>query len=169
MTTRVTKRKRTSPIWMLPKNQFIDLIKKANRMKDVLDYFGICSKGGNFRTAKERINFLGLDISHFATRIESSKISRATSIEDFKNNWLSKNSTKSRGCIKRNLLKFKLMEWICSECGNNGTWCNKELILHLEHKNGISNDHRLENLCFLCPNCHSQTKTYAGKNCLAKT
>ena len=32
------------------------------------------------------------------------------------------------------------------------------------HINGINNDHRLENLRFLCPNCHSQTSTYAGKN-----
>lgn len=29
--------------------------------------------------------------------------------------------------------------------------------------NGISNDHRLFNLRFLCPNCHSQTSTYCGK------
>jgi hypothetical protein len=34
----------------------------------------------------------------------------------------------------------------------------------LEHVNGINNDHSLENLCFLCPNCHSQTSTYCGKN-----
>ena len=30
--------------------------------------------------------------------------------------------------------------------------------------NGKNNDHRIENLRFLCPNCHSQTATYAGKN-----
>jgi 5-methylcytosine-specific restriction endonuclease McrA len=40
----------------------------------------------------------------------------------------------------------------------------KPLSLHLDHKNGKNNDHRIENLRFLCPNCHSQTATYAGKN-----
>ena len=33
-----------------------------------------------------------------------------------------------------------------------------------EHINGINNDNRIENLALLCPNCHSQTDTYAGKN-----
>jgi hypothetical protein len=28
----------------------------------------------------------------------------------------------------------------------------------------VHNDNRLSNLRFLCPNCHSQTDTYAGKN-----
>src|SRR5690606_17948485 len=36
--------------------------------------------------------------------------------------------------------------------------------LQLDHINGISNDNRIENLRILCPNCHSQTATYAGKN-----
>jgi hypothetical protein len=29
---------------------------------------------------------------------------------------------------------------------------------------GKHNDNRIENLCFLCPNCHSQTSTYCGKH-----
>ncbi len=30
--------------------------------------------------------------------------------------------------------------------------------------NGESRDHRKENLRLLCPNCNSQTKTFAGRN-----
>lgn len=33
----------------------------------------------------------------------------------------------------------------------------------MDHINGIHNDHRIENLRLLCPNCHSQTKTFAGR------
>lgn len=74
------------------------------------------------------------------------------------------NSPHSRNTLKKRILKNKLIEYKCFECGNTGEWNGKPITLQLEHKNGISNDNRLENLCFLCPNCHSQTETYAGKS-----
>ena len=45
-----------------------------------------------------------------------------------------------------------------------GVWLDEPITLQLDHINGINNDHRIENLRILCPNCHSQTSTYAGKN-----
>jgi len=70
----------------------------------------------------------------------------------------------NRGRLKIRLVNEKILEYVCSDCGNKGEWNGKKLVLQLEHKNGINNDNRLENLAFLCPNCHSQTKTYAGNN-----
>lgn len=37
------------------------------------------------------------------------------------------------------------------------------LVLQVEHKDGDRLNNLLSNLCFLCPNCHSQTPTYGGK------
>ena len=66
--------------------------------------------------------------------------------------------------LKVKLLKSGLKSNDCEECGQNEIWNNKKLIMHLDHINGKSDDHRIENLKMLCPNCHSQTETYAGRN-----
>ena len=78
------------------------------------------------------------------------------------------NSSTGRRHIKQRLLDEKLIPYVCAECGNKGLHNDKVLVLQLEHKNGIASDNRLINLCFLCPNCHSQTDTYAGKSTKGK-
>jgi len=51
----------------------------------------------------------------------------------------------------------------CSECKNT-QWNKKEIPLELDHIDGNSSNHLLDNLRLLCPNCHAQTETYRGKN-----
>jgi hypothetical protein len=65
--------------------------------------------------------------------------------------------------LKKRLLDAGILKYKCYEC-NIKTWRKKKLVLQLDHINGIGNDHRRKNLRLLCPNCHSQTSTYAGKN-----
>ena len=67
------------------------------------------------------------------------------------------------GKLKKRLLDSNILKNVCSECGVN-EWNKKTLVLHLDHKDGNSSNHRLNNLRMLCPNCHSQTDTYCGKN-----
>jgi hypothetical protein len=43
-------------------------------------------------------------------------------------------------------------------------WDGKSIVLQLEHKDGNSENNSVTNLCLLCPNCHSQTSTFTGKN-----
>lgn len=96
---------------------------------------------------------------HYQGLVEHSK-SRRTSNE----NMFVENCTIARHHIKKRLILENLVPYKCDDCGINGEWNGKTLVLQIEHKNGISNDNRLENLSFLCPNCHSQTKTYAARN-----
>ena len=65
--------------------------------------------------------------------------------------------------LKMRLLSATLLRNECYECGLV-TWRDKPLALELDHTNGNKRDNRLENLRMLCPNCHSQTSTYAGRN-----
>jgi hypothetical protein len=52
---------------------------------------------------------------------------------------------------------------ICNICKLLPEWNGKPLILELDHINGISSDNTLSNLRLICPNCHSQTDTFCGK------
>jgi 5-methylcytosine-specific restriction endonuclease McrA len=72
-------------------------------------------------------------------------------------------SGKSRHNIKNRLMRAGLLHNRCDECGI-AEWRGKPLVAHIDHINGIKDDHRLENLRMLCPNCHSQTETYSGHN-----
>ena len=74
------------------------------------------------------------------------------------------NSMLNTSQVREIILKEKLLPYVCDKCGNEGIWCDEPVTLDLDHKNGDSRDHRLENLHFLCPNCHSQTPTFKGKN-----
>lgn len=71
--------------------------------------------------------------------------------------------------IKELIIKNNLLLYKCELCNIHSTWNNQPLSLHLDHINGINNDNRIENLRFLCPNCHSQTPSYCGKNNNGKT
>jgi Zn finger protein HypA/HybF involved in hydrogenase expression len=60
-------------------------------------------------------------------------------------------------------VRLGLLEESCHECGIT-EWRGKPLSLCLHHINGINDDNRIENLAVLCPNCHSQTENFAGRN-----
>ena len=77
---------------------------------------------------------------------------------------LVENSTyKDATKLKKRLIKEGIKEYKCEKCGIT-EWQGEPISLQIHHINGIHNDNRLENIQILCPNCHSQTDTYSGKN-----
>lgn len=63
------------------------------------------------------------------------------------------------------LKKFLVEEFgeKCAECGQEGTWNNKPLVLQLDHIDGDSDNNFPKNLRLLCPNCHTQTENFGSK------
>lgn len=91
--------------------------------------------------------------------------STATPIEEL----FIENSKVSTSSIRKRVISENLLPYMCSveQCSlhvENPTWLGVSISLHLDHINGTRNDHRLYNLRWLCPNCHSQTATYCGRN-----
>ena len=67
--------------------------------------------------------------------------------------------------LKIRLLRDGLLEARCygEVCGLT-EWKGKPISLQLDHINGDKRDHRIDNIRLLCPNCHSQTDSFAGRN-----
>lgn len=55
----------------------------------------------------------------------------------------------------------------CQKCGLSD-WLEQPITLELEHIDGDHKNNVKENLLILCPNCHSQTSTWKGKNMVKK-
>jgi hypothetical protein len=70
---------------------------------------------------------------------------------------------RSRHHVKSRLLSAGLKRERCETCGLTD-WRGAPIAFELHHVNGDGLDNRLENLVLLCPNCHSQTDTWGGRN-----
>jgi len=58
---------------------------------------------------------------------------------------------------------FEEQKSCCNKCGIS-EWFAKPITLELEHKDGNNKNNIRDNLEGLCPNCHSTTDTWRGRN-----
>lgn len=151
-------RPRTSVIWQMPADEFRALVARCRSINEVLAHFGLQSRGHNYRTFMRRAAEDGIDLTHIR--------------ENRPRNWrlpspleqLLVNGRAYHGYkLKRRLLNAGMLDEVCAQCGIGPEWNGKPLSLQLDHVNGDHLDNRPENLRLLCPNCHSQTETFAGK------
>lgn len=146
--------KKRNILWTIPLNEIKESIEISDSYSNCLDNLGLYDyiSSGYISILKKIIEENNFDISHFVNifpkKIELSEI-------------MVENSKHSRWTLKKKLIEGNIIEYKCQICGLENNWNDKELVLVLDHINGIPNDHRLENLRFLCPNCNSQTPTFS--------
>jgi Zn finger protein HypA/HybF involved in hydrogenase expression len=150
-------------IYKLSDEQFVELLKKSSTISEVLFKLGYVVKGNSwgYSQVKRRMDDLGLDYSILKGKSAAMKTNKLNAIR--KEDILKENCKHQRTVLRRYVIKNNLIPYKCAICGCT-EWQGRTLSLEIDHVNGINDDNRLENLRFLCPNCHSQTSTYGSRN-----
>lgn len=129
---------------------------------DALRALGYRPVGHNIRTLQRWAKVWSISTEHFdpnAAR-RRTKGMRAVPLEQI----LVEGSTYSRGHLKRRLYDEGVKERRCEMCGQGEDWHGRRMSLILDHVNGRAQDHRLENLRIVCPNCAATLDTHCGRN-----
>lgn len=144
--------------------QFINAVKNNTSIAGTLRSLNLKITGANYKTVKTNVKRLNLDTTHWSgcghLKGKNHNWSKKQNLSDIlvqDSNFISTHHLKWR-LINEGVLTYK-----CDVCGIT-EWNNKQIILQLDHINGNNTDNRIENLKLLCPNCHSQTPTFSGKN-----
>lgn len=150
-----------SKVYQVSDEDFKEIIANANSYSDCLRALGLTTRGGSSSDIlKRRILELECSVEHFG-KMQIKSPNAKYDLDEI----LVENSTYANiSRLKIRLINEGRLEYKCACCGNIGEWQGQKLTLQLDHINGKNNDHRIENLRLLCPNCHSITETYAGKN-----
>ena len=118
--------------------------------------------GGNYRTFYKYVKEYELDTSHFTG--QKTNIGNKNNVGLNKEEYFTKDKLIKSSELLKKLLSLGLKEYKCEnpECGIS-EWHGKAIKLQVHHIDGDHFNNEIENLMLLCPNCHSQTDTYAGK------
>jgi hypothetical protein len=147
------------------KDTLIELCKNSTSVTMVMRKLNLKIAGGTHSYISKLLKKFNIDTSHFLGRASNfgknhtggrSKRLADTILVD---NYIERERHK---ILKRALLELNVKHE-CVECGIGPIYNNKPITLQVDHINGDWSNNKIENLRFLCPNCHSQTPNHGGK------
>lgn len=140
------------------------VIANSLSIADVLKNLEMSITTANYRAFHKAVKVYDLNINHFLGQAHlKNQIRNIKTTIPLNQILVEDSSYLGISQLKKRLIKEGLLTYKCYECGLT-KWRNKNISLQLDHINGIHDDHRIENLRLLCPNCHSQTETFCSKN-----
>lgn len=126
------------------------------------DWEEICEYYERGHSAADCQRRFGITVSAWSGAVATGRIQTRPRLEPL-DAVLANGRPRSRRHVKARLLAAGLKEPRCETCGLS-KWRSKPIALELHHINGDGRDNRADNLVLLCPNCHSQTANWGGRN-----
>lgn len=158
-----------SKLYQFTPSELQQLLDESNSYSDVLRKVGMNPKGSNTDTLKKIITEYNLNTDKM--NVNRKKLYQKNAILTHQKNTIplvdiiiyNKYPNYNSSKLLKRLVKEGYKEYKCEKCGIN-EWMGQPISLQLHHKDGNHCNNLINNLCFLCPNCHSQTDNYSGKS-----
>lgn len=134
-------------------------INESLSIREVLLKLGLRATSGNYRVFHRFVKNNNINTDNLVGPHKSVTGVIRTQTNDYLTNSKPISSFK----LKERLIKENIKENRCEVCGLT-EWQNKPLSCQLHHIDGNNCNNNINNLIMLCPNCHSQTETFSGRN-----
>ena len=151
-----------------------ELCANSYSLAEVLKKAGRKPGGGTQETLQKKIAEFEINISHFTGQLWNKRKTKETDERIAQQSANQEkyqleevfclNSPVTQRVLRGYVERHNILEHKCQFCGCDGHWLKTEIALEIDHINGDNKDNRIENLRYLCPNCHATTDTYRGKN-----
>lgn len=139
-----------------------EAVAASRSYSEVLRRLGMRPAGGNHAVLRRYVDEVWrIPTDHFdaGASVRRAPTKRARPLNEI----LVRDSGYSRGNLKTRLFTEGLKERRCEMCGQGELWRGRWMSLILDHINGVPDDHRLENLRIVCPNCAATLDTHCGR------
>ncbi|GAA2675208.1 HNH endonuclease signature motif containing protein [Streptomyces lunalinharesii] len=141
-------------------------VSASTSMYGVLRHLGLEVVGGHHTHISRRVRAYGIDTSHFTPVVRTARMrdnQRRRRAEEILVETTSTQARRTSNTRLKRALRERGAQECCALCGIAPVWQGKPLPLEVDHVDGNWRDNRIENLRFLCPNCHSTTDSYRGR------
>lgn len=162
-TSHFVRGRRQGPL-TLPRPELASAVASSTSVAGLLRTLGIADTTAARQRVRRSLDLHGLSITHFTGQshfLGTVSPHRKTADEILRR--LPPGSIRARTTMLRRALDDLGVPHTCAECGIGDVWQGKRLVLEIDHISGDRLDSRRENLRYLCPSCHSQTATFAGR------
>ena len=131
---------------------------------EVMRSLGVTANNGNTGTLKAKCRQYGIDLPTTGASLAGSRTGkmRRRTVEG---TFIHGSKIVNGVVLKRMMIEhFNIKDQcVIEECGQLPWRLGKPLTLQVDHVDGDRFNNSIENLRILCPDCHSQTDTYAGR------
>ncbi|MEU1197254.1 HNH endonuclease [Streptomyces sp. NPDC005813] len=160
-TSHFTRGRRTSAE-LLPRQPLMTAAARSSSLAGLLTALGIADSGAARARVKRSLKEHGVPTGHFTGQAHgrgSTSPHRRTADDILRRR--PPGSPRTGTPLLRRALDDLGVPHRCAECGVGDSWQGRRLVLEIDHVNGDRLDNRQENLRYLCPSCHSQTRSHS--------